>query len=416
VLCTELTLDMLQRQLAIPLVLSSHYCVALAPPTRRAISCRQSSFWSGFSSLLSVSKQNDDTISTEEDIVKTNNNTTTRQVGIFIDLDNFSGDFPVDRSSVTRWIQPLRRFGDTVGTITALRAFANQYTTTYKQQETNADPSLNDPWDDEIGFDDSRDDEFQFAADVFDPFDPWEEYSYEDGFDGGVAQTGYDETGILRCGICGQKMKLSKKDIAKGWDEYDKLDKHMRSLHDNEQAKRKNRLEQVKKKSGKKANKLMKGKFGDKYRKYNQAQVGLDRSTKNDLFQILKEEGVSCVECKDVDYTLVKQAKSWLKKVGARNPLVLVVVSKDSDFRPLLKAARKPKFGRVSVIAAPGDEPPSFVSDIVLTGSDNSADLQAKAYTMSGESLFEEFGLANPTVFSATKEEDEAENDTTTRT
>ena len=202
--------------------------------------------------------------------------------------------------------------------------------------------------------------------------------------DEGFAQTGYDATdGILRCGICGAKMKLSKKDRAAGRTEYDKLKKHMKSLHDREQAKRINRMQNVKKKGGKK--KRLPEKEMKKYKKYQAAQVGLRKGTKikvdksgkvkrvnsrprNDLFAIMKEMSGVTVKAKDnVDEAIINRASQWMNKTtknqnGTGQPFlennnwngqgcrgVLVIYSMDADFVPLLQKAKKKGFMTVSM-------------------------------------------------------------------
>lgn len=62
----------------------------------------------------------------------------------------------------------------------------------------------------------------------------------------GIAQTGYDPDGMLRCGVCGAMMKLSKKDKKAGRTLEDKLFAHMK-IHGKEQRKRLNRMKQKKK-------------------------------------------------------------------------------------------------------------------------------------------------------------------------
>ena len=178
-------------------------------------------------------------------------------------------------------------------------------------------------------------------------------------------------------------MKLTKKDRAAGHTENDKLRKHMKSLHDREQTKRINRMQNSKKKGGKKMK--LSEKEMIKYKKYQAAQVGLKKAkikvTKsgqvkkvnappnNDLFTILKEMSGVTVQAKDnVDEAIILRASQWMNKTtkhqnetgqpqfyesnnwngqGCRG--VLVIYSMDADFVPLLQKAKKKGFVTVSM-------------------------------------------------------------------
>jgi len=153
-----------------------------------------------------------------------------------------------------------------------------------------------------------------------------------------------------------------------------------------------------------------------KFQKYKAAQVGLDRKginfrgevaahKKNDLFQILKEEGIECISPNEVDTVLIKHATKWIKntwkwikKVGRDDGSdlhrsgVLVVASADSDFLPLIKIAQD--HGLVAVSANPNatGQTRALVngSDIVLVrGEDNQGNdcLIAKSSSASGADL-----------------------------
>jgi len=192
-----------------------------------------------------------------------------------------------------------------------------------------------------------------------------------------IAQTGYDEEGLLRCGVCGSIMKLSKKDRKAGKTLESKLRQHMK-IHDREQNKRKTRMAQGGKGKGKK--KKLSAKEMKKFIKYEAAQVGLKRSnikatksgkmkkspnTKNDLFRVIKELGVKVKSADNVDAKLVTAAQQWMNKTsetqnkdgkllhywekngGYRG--VLVVFSKDSDFLSLLQQAKEKKFLTISM-------------------------------------------------------------------
>jgi len=206
-----------------------------------------------------------------------------------------------------------------------------------------------------------------------------QEYIQAEEFDDGmiIAQTGYDEEGLLRCGVCGSIMKLSKKDRKAGKTLESKLRQHMK-IHDREQNKRKTRMAQGGKGKGKK--KKLSDKEIKKFIKYEAAQVGLKRSnmkatksgkmkkssrTKNDLFRVIREVGVKVKPADNVDAKLVTAAKQWMNKIsetqnkdgkflhywekngGYRG--VVVVFSKDSDFLNLLQQAKKKHFLTISM-------------------------------------------------------------------
>jgi hypothetical protein len=163
-------------------------------------------------------------------------------VGIFVDLDNVA-PLTHGRSDAQAFAQPLRELADRAGTLVEFRAFANINTQIFVPDE-----------------------ERERRADLEQEFIMWDNANR-------IAQTGYDSDGFLRCGICGSRMKLNKKDRARGWTMEDKLDKHMRMLHDREQEKRKNRVKILK---GKKRQKNLLD--SDKFEKYEAAQVGLFRT------------------------------------------------------------------------------------------------------------------------------------------
>ena len=202
-----------------------------------------------------------------------------------------------------------------------------------------------------------------------------QEYIKAEEFDDGmiIAQTGYDEEGKLRCGVCGSVMKLSKKDRKAGKTLESKLRQHMK-IHDREQNKRKTRMKQGKKK------KKLSAKEMKKFIKYEAAQVGSKRSnmkatksgkmkkspnTKNDLFRVIREVGVKVKPADNVDAKLVTSAQQWMNKISERQNRdgkflhyweknggyrgILVVFSKDSDFLKLLQQAKEKKFLTISM-------------------------------------------------------------------
>ena len=96
-----------------------------------------------------------------------------------------------------------------------------------------------------------------------------------------------------------------------------------------------------------------------KVRKYNAAQVGLragPRRGRNDLFRVLREQGVACKAADDVDAALIRAAHLWIAGLPSveveQSRGCLVVVSQDSDFAPLLRKARDK--GIIAVSAKPG--------------------------------------------------------------
>lgn len=292
-------------------------------------------------------------------------------VGIFVDLDNVA-PLTHGRSDAQAFAQPLREFADRAGTLATFRAFANINTQIFVPDE-----------------------ERERRADFEQEFIMWDS-------DTQLAQTGYDSDGILRCGVCGSKMKLNKKDKARGWTMEKKLDKHMRTQHDREQEKRKNALQHLK---GKKRQKFMK-KNAEKYEKYNAAQVGLFRTpatrskkpkkqTKmNDLFRVLREQRITCSSVKDVDSALLKAARSWMDRLGQAQVMVdedargcLVVVSEDSDFRELLNEARAKNILAVSATPTNAEQTRKLVmaSDLVLTRAEATVDIGDEFGTLVGK-------------------------------
>jgi hypothetical protein len=232
---------------------------------------------------------------------------------------------------VSRKIRPLKTLGEKVFGADSIRiaAFANRNTQAYKHR-TKVKYKDDDDLDDL--------DHIQLRAVDLQEWLPPDDDDWL--LEGPIVQTGYDEKGFLRCGVCGAKMKLTKKDRARGWTEHDKLNKHMKMLHDREQAKRTTRLNQLK---GKKKKKFLEGVKGVQMKKYKAAQVGLDRGPTNDWFTILRENSVECFSSDDVDTDLIKKANNWLnkQKKAKIDHIILMVVSEDADFVPLLQDVRK---------------------------------------------------------------------------
>jgi hypothetical protein len=238
-------------------------------------------------------------------------------VGIFIDMDNVAPR-EYTRSAAIFFVEPIRYFCEQIlnGSIVRFNAWGNESTNTFGGGRSQRQPE----------------DDFLEALE----YQPW---------DGTSAVSGYDETGTLRCGVCGQKMKLKKKDHQrKGFTLEDKLQKHMKNLHGREQTKRLNRRKQKK------------GKLSDKeferMLKFKSATVGvLRQGTANDLFQVMRERGLRCKVVKDADHALQVSAENWMNEVVKKTSgaAALVLVSCDSDFRPTLELARKKGLLVVSV-------------------------------------------------------------------
>ena len=308
-------------------------------------------------------------------------------IGVFIDLDNVAPKTH-SREDAKKFIYPLLQLGLLINmkrslspsfksdpntmkqiqrdTATQFEAFGNLATRSYRSAEQKEVTTYDQeyiPW--------IPDDELEL---------------------GGYAQTGYDALAeTLRCGICGWKAKLTKKKRAKyknrGWtDENDMLENElmehiMKSLHDREQQKRVARVQAKKGKNGRRV-KGMKGKELVRFNKYKAAQVGLqsgmmavDKHTgqvkvksRNDLFQVLREIGVSTKSSDDVDTDLISAAEKWVRRTLSEykdntkmidrdrdeehecpreesSPVgVLVIYSKDCDFIPLIESAKRRRY------------------------------------------------------------------------
>eukprot|EP00529_Nitzschia_sp_RCC80_P020380 CAMPEP_0113473722 /NCGR_PEP_ID=MMETSP0014_2-20120614/18199_1 /TAXON_ID=2857 /ORGANISM="Nitzschia sp." /LENGTH=404 /DNA_ID=CAMNT_0000366515 /DNA_START=376 /DNA_END=1590 /DNA_ORIENTATION=+ /assembly_acc=CAM_ASM_000159 len=319
--------------------------------------------------------------------------------------DDEKRDVPMNnitREDVASVVRPFSRWIDSLSgkdnpNQKKMTAFANEHTVKYKyynhgQGRGDGDVSDGDGdgkkvlskserklkrlqeleyWDSPVFHDDDDVDD--------DDLDVWEDTAISNA----MVQTGYDEKNNLRCGVCGARMKLTKKDRKRGWNEYDKLNRHMKDLHDREQHKRKEQLKHMKPSKKRKLMKRPDSKLMKQMRKYEASQVGLDRNPKgrNDLFPILKEEKVHCIQCHDVDATLIKHATKWMKGrkkktddalIYNEKVFVTVVVSEDSDFKDLLRQSNSSSSGRriaVSVTWNSSEQTRSLVnvSDIVIS-------------------------------------------------
>ena len=352
-----------------------------------------------------------------------NTDTSCLPVGIFVDLDNVAQETKAlsthTRAEAAKFASPLRQFAETAGELRSFQAFANQHTLTYVGTE-------------EI---ERREQSLAFPGEEAEVWD-WDAFPGEEAeeWDMDAAISGFDEKGMLRCGVCGARMKLTKKDKKAGRDIHDKLDKHMRELHDREQEKRRTRLNHKTKKGRKKPGwAKLSEKEMKQLRKYESAQIGLHRKPalrvkkkggndgrqRTDLYRVLREEKIMVAEALDADKSLVKAASKWMNKTkrhaGGKGYIVeplnkfygcLVVVSEDADFVELMKKARK---NFVVVTATPNstidDQTTKLleVSDVVLgldaeedndSHIDDSIELYfdpivAKALTVRGEKFLE---------------------------
>ena len=328
-------------------------------------------------------------------------------VGIFVDLDNVAQETKAlsthTRAEAAKFASPLRQFAETAGELRSFQAFANQHTLTY------------------VGTEEKERREQSLA--VVEEAEEW---------DMDAAISGFDEKGMLRCGVCGARMTLTKKDKKAGRDPWAKLNKHMRELHDREQEKRRTRLNHKTKKGRKKPGwAKLSEKEMKQLRKYESAQIGLHRKPalrvkkkggndggqRTDLFRVLREEKIKVAEVLDADKSLVKAANKWMKETKRQQqgcnvePLnkmygCLVVVSEDADFVELMIKART---AFVVVTATPNstidDQTTKLlqVSDVVLgldaeedndSHIDDSIELYfdsivAKALTVRGEEFLE---------------------------
>lgn len=328
-------------------------------------------------------------------------------VGIFVDLDNIAQETKTlsthTREEAARFVRPLRQFAEAAGELSAFRAFANKHTLTYagNEERERREGPLEEQTD-------------QWVRDA--------------------SVSGFDDQGALRCGVCGARMRLTKKDKKAGRDLWGKLDQHMRMLHDREQLKRRTRLHHKAKKGQKKPNwAKLSAKEMAQLAKYDAAQIGLHRKPalrvkkkggnneppKTDLVRVLREERVDVVEVHDADNSLIEAATKWMngtRKHRQGNDMApaqphgcLVIVSEDADFVDLMKKARAHNMKFVVVTATPNstiqDQTAKLLgaSDVVLgleadhldSEDDNDCvelyfdPLIAKALTFEGEDFLE---------------------------
>ena len=230
-------------------------------------------------------------------------------VGIFMDLDNVGPEL-YGRHDVQDFLKPFVHMFDSSSNrdnfnsqIETFQAFGNRATQTYITAEEKA-------------------------------------AEFDQAWDSTAAVTGLDDTGILRCGVCGARMSLTKKQKKAGLTPERKLQRHMKQLHDREQAKRMNRYlnnnnngsKKKKKKGSPKKKRIMSEKEFQKYQKYNSAQIGLARlglkgrqqqqqqqHASNDLFQVLKEQGIRVYSAQDVDASLRSNAVLWMHSILRQN-------------------------------------------------------------------------------------------------
>lgn len=233
-------------------------------------------------------------------------------VGIFVDLDNVAPPTH-SRTDAQRFAGPLQAFADRVGKLTAMQVFGNAATQRFRTRE-EIERRRNSDWGD------------------------WDEDHFH---------TGLDESGVLRCGVCGAKMRLTKKNKANGMTVEWKLKKHMK-IHSSEERKRRIR-QKVKKLTDKEIKKS---------RKFQAATldipVTIEQKQTNQLFRVLKENGFRCFSAGRVDEKLIQNAQKWMVRTLERSTGessvtgslrgCLVVYSQDSDFCDLMHEGRKKGF------------------------------------------------------------------------
>jgi hypothetical protein len=273
--------------------------------------------------------------------------------GVFVDLNSVESDNYTNTLAANYLIDPIRMFIQRVlinGKLDTLQGWGKPTSITMNN----------------LNFDDDDDDDFSL----------WDESE---------AVTGYDAQGLLRCGVCGAKMKLTKKDIKRGLTPETKLQKHMQMLHDREQRKRITRMKTSKKK------KPLSDKEMERFLKYEAATVGVygnHRKKKQSrkpvsakdtpYFQALREKGMKCRVATNVDEALTTSAQLFLQNTttatdsSENHPRgVVIVVSRDSSLAPLLAEARHKGFVTVTVSPPTADNPPTKKalinqSDIIL--------------------------------------------------
>lgn len=151
-------------------------------------------------------------------------------------------------------------------------------------------------------------------------------------------------------------MKLNKKDLKNGYTEYDKLERHMKMLHDREEAKRRNWKGKRSKKSSQKSRKydvvqagnlhLFEGAEVSQTRMPGPAESSEVEEKTDHIFQNLR-----AVE-ETVNVDLKGAARKWMESCPECDTVsqgCLVVVSGDADFSELLQEARSNRILAVSV-------------------------------------------------------------------
>lgn len=101
-------------------------------------------------------------------------------VGVFIDLDNVKGG-TFAREDAQDLIEPVKKFADSVGVLQVMHGFANLQSRKYESFEERQ-----------------------------------RRKSSVHEYDAERSHSGRDEEGVLRCGVCGQRMVPSKKKLKAG--------------------------------------------------------------------------------------------------------------------------------------------------------------------------------------------------------
>eukprot|EP00873_Tetraselmis_striata_P015405 jgi/Tetstr1/435669/TSEL_024569.t1 len=264
---------------------------------------------------------------------------------MFWDLDNVRPQ-KLGREDVLAYVEPLQDLASGVGQLQVFYAAANRQSMSHVSQE--------EKWRQQ----DVRERPEQFMGD----------------FDPEVGISGYDaEHEVLRCGVCGAKAKT-----------HEKLAKHFRSLHEREARKlaafpgnKTNRKKMERLAKYKRAavdvnftGNIVRG-AGKSKKQQKRAQASGGGGSTN-LRLILKEAGITCVEVayrkNAADAKLTELADKFLQNdlPGPSNGMqkapasaralprgILVLVSGDADFLPLIQRCRD---RNVAVVLAHHDD------------------------------------------------------------
>jgi len=277
-------------------------------------------------------------------------------IGVFWDFDNIRPGTWEERS-VTSYTDPVKQLAHSLGLDAKLHAFGADVAWTYVSQQEQV----------------RRED---IGPDVYDA------ESHTSGYD--------EEIEMLRCGVCGQRFSSEEK-----------LAKHFKSLHLREQRK-------LKEKRKKKGN--LKDKENTRLKKYGAAApgAGITRSGYHGkgLRRLVKEAGVSVTTTKAhsqaTDQALASAALEFLSQQHAK---AVVVMSRDTDFLPLLQEAKDSNILTVLALDLPAPNSTSSLPlgipvklfplvDLVLAVGDAHDDVEDDAHSQPTVHALSDVGLA----------------------